>query len=133
MAGQGAIREFGRIGRNVLGAIADSAGKDIELVGMNDFGTVETNGHLLSFDSVHRRFPGTVTVEGDSISVGNGRIKVSAERDPSRLPWKDLGVAIALECTGLLTAKDKAAGHLAAGANGVLVSAPADGADQTFG
>jgi glyceraldehyde 3-phosphate dehydrogenase len=92
MAVRVAINGFGRIGRNVLRAIAESGRKDIEVVGINDLGPVETNAHLLRFDSVHGRFPGTVTVEGDSISLGNGRIKVSAERDPSRLPWKDLGV-----------------------------------------
>ncbi len=132
MAVRVAINGFGRIGRNVLRAIAESGRKDIEVVGINDLGPVETNAHLLRFDSVHGRFPGTVTVEGDSISLGNGRIKVSAERDPSRLPWKELGIDIALECTGLFTAKDTASAHLAAGAKRVLVSAPADGADATI-
>ncbi len=94
-----AINGFGRIGRNVLRAIAESGRTDIEVVGINDLGPVETNAHLLRFDSVHGRFPGTVTVDADSISVGNGKIKVSAERDPTKLPWKDLGVDIALECT----------------------------------
>ena len=131
MAVRVAINGFGRIGRNVLRAIAESGRTDIEVVGINDLGPVETNAHLLRFDSVHGRFPGTVTVEGDSISLGNGKIKVSAERDPSRLPWKDLGVDIALECTGLFTAKDKASAHLTAGAKRVLVSAPADNADLT--
>ena len=132
MAVRVAINGFGRIGRNVLRAIAESGRKDIEVVGINDLGPVETNAHLLRFDSVHGRFPGTVTVEGDSISVGNGKIKVSAERDPSKLPWKELGVDIALECTGIFTAKDKASAHLTAGAKRVLVSAPADGADATI-
>src|SRR3954447_14783399 len=100
MAVRVAINGFGRIGRNVLRAIAESGRKDIEVVGINDLGPVETNAHLLRFDSVHGRFPGTVTVEGDSISLGNGKIKVSAERDPSKLPWKELGVDIAMECTG---------------------------------
>ena len=108
------INGFGRIGRNVLRAIAESGRKDIEVVGINDLGPVETNAHLLRFDSVHGRFPGTVTVDGDSISVGNGKIRVSAERDPSKLPWKELGVDIALECTGIFTARDKAAAHLTA-------------------
>src|ERR1700710_1587338 len=126
-----AINGFGRIGRNVLRAIAESGRTDIEVVGINDLGPVETNAHLLRFDSVHGRFPGTVTVEGDTISLGNGKIKVSAERDPSKLPWKELGVDIAMECTGIFTAKDKAPGHPAAGAKRVLVSAPADGADLT--
>src|SRR6187399_1591066 len=125
------INGFGRIGRNILRAIAESGRKDIEVVGINDLGPVETNAHLLRFDSVHGRFPGTVTVDGDSISLGNGKIKVSAERDPSKLPWKALGVDIALECTGIFTAKDKASAHLTAGAKRVLVSAPADGADLT--
>ena len=132
MAVRVAINGFGRIGRNVLRAIAESGRKDIEVVGINDLGPVETNAHLLRFDSVHGRFPGTVTVEGDSISVGNGKIKVSAERDPTKLPWKELGVDIALECTGIFTAKDKASAHLTAGARRVLVSAPADNADATI-
>jgi glyceraldehyde 3-phosphate dehydrogenase len=125
------INGFGRIGRNILRAIAESGRKDIEVVGINDLGPVETNAHLLRFDSVHGRFPGEVTVKGDSISLGNGAIKVSAEKDPSKLPWKDLGVDIALECTGIFTSKDKAGAHLTAGAKRVLVSAPADGVDLT--
>jgi glyceraldehyde 3-phosphate dehydrogenase len=127
-----AINGFGRIGRNILRAIAESGRDDIEVVALNDLGPVETNAHLLRYDSVHGRFPGTVTVEGDSISLGNGKIKVCAERDPTKLPWKDLGVDIALECTGIFTAKDKASAHLTAGAKRVLVSAPADGADMTI-
>src|ERR1700740_956511 len=127
-----AINGFGRIGRNILRAIAESGRKDIEVVAITDLGPVETNAHLLRFDSVHGRFPKTVTVEGDSISLGNGKIKVTAERDPSKLPWKDLGIDIALECTGLFTAKDKASAHLTAGAKRVLVSAPADNADMTI-
>src|SRR6202049_5276987 len=132
MAVRVAINGFGRIGRNVLRAIAESGRSYIGVVGINDLGPVETNAHLLRFDSVHGRFPGTVTVEGDSISLGNGKIKVSAERDPTRLPWKALGVDIALECTGIFTAKDKASAHLTAGAGRVLVSAPANGADATI-
>ncbi|MGA2058164.1 MAG: type I glyceraldehyde-3-phosphate dehydrogenase [Bradyrhizobium sp.] len=132
MAVRVAINGFGRIGRNVLRAIAESGRKDIEVVGINDLGPVETNAHLLRFDSVHGRFPGTVTVEGDSISLGHGKIKVSAERDPAKLPWKALGVDIALECTGIFTAKEKAALHLTAGAKRVLVSAPAENADATI-
>src|ERR1700740_3513291 len=131
MAVRVAINGFGRIGRNILRAIAESGRKDIEVVGINDLGPVETNAHLLRYDSVHGRFPGTVTIEGDSISLGNGKIKVCAERDPSKLPWKELGIDIALECTGIFTAKDKASLHLSAGAKRVLVSAPADGADLT--
>jgi glyceraldehyde 3-phosphate dehydrogenase len=132
MAVRVAINGFGRIGRNILRAIAESGRKDIEVVAINDLGPVETNAHLLRFDSVHGRFPGTVTVEGDSISLGNGKIKVTAERDPTKLPWKTLGIDIAMECTGIFTAKEKAAAHLTAGAKRVLVSAPADGADATI-
>jgi glyceraldehyde 3-phosphate dehydrogenase len=126
-----AINGFGRIGRNILRAIAESGRTDIEVVGLNDLAPVETNAHLLRFDSVHGRFPGEVTVKGDTISVGNGAIKVTAERDPSKLPWKDLGVDVAMECTGIFTAKEKAKVHLSAGAKAVLVSAPSDGADLT--
>ena len=126
-----AINGFGRIGRNILRAIAESGRKDIEVVGINDLGPVETNAHLLRYDSVHGRFQHEVTVKGDTISYGQGAIKVAAERDPSKLPWKELGVDIALECTGIFTAKDKASAHLTAGAKRVLVSAPADNADLT--
>jgi glyceraldehyde 3-phosphate dehydrogenase len=125
------INGFGRIGRNILRGIYESKRTDIEIVAINDLGPVETNAHLLRFDSVHGRFPGEVTVKGDSISLGNGAIKVTAERDPSKLPWKDMGVDIAFECTGIFTAKAKASAHLTAGAKRVLVSAPADGADLT--
>src|SRR4029453_6705253 len=97
------INGFGRIGRNILRAIAESGRKDIEVVGINDLGPVETNAHLLRFDSVHDRFPGTVTIDGDSINLGNGKIKVSTERDPSKLPWKELGVDIAMEWVGICT------------------------------
>jgi glyceraldehyde 3-phosphate dehydrogenase len=125
------INGFGRIGRNVLRAIAEAGRKDIEVVAINDLAPVETNAHLLRFDSVHGRFPGEVKVQGDTINLGNGAIKVTAQKDPMQLPWKDLGVDIALECTGIFTAKDKAAMHLTAGAKRVLISAPADGADLT--
>src|SRR5262245_9309219 len=131
MAIRVAINGFGRIGRNILRAIYESKRKDIEVVAANDLGPVETNAHLLRFDSVHGRFPGEVTVKGDSLSVGNGTIKITAERDPSKLPWKELGVDIAIESTGIFTSKDKASAHLSAGAKRVLVSAPADGADLT--
>src|SRR5476651_2543757 len=131
MAVRVAINGFGRIGRNVLRAIYEAERNDIEIVAINDLGPVETNAHLLRFDSVHGRFPGTVTVKGDTISVGNGAIKVTAIKDPNTLPWKDLGVDIAMECTGIFTAKDKASLHLTAGAKRVLISAPADGADLT--
>jgi len=125
------INGFGRIGRNVLRAIAEAGRSDIEVVGINDLAPVETNAHLLRFDSVHGRFPGDVKVKGDAISIGNGLIKVTAIKDPAALPWKDLGVDIALECTGIFTSKDKASAHLAAGAKRVVISAPADGVDLT--
>ncbi|MBX3538339.1 MAG: type I glyceraldehyde-3-phosphate dehydrogenase [Chelatococcus sp.] len=131
MAVRVAINGFGRIGRNVLRAIVESGRTDIEVVAINDLGPVETNAHLLRFDSVHGRFPHQVTVDGDSINVGRGPIKVTAVRNPAELPHKDLGVDIALECTGIFTSREKAAAHLAAGAKRVLVSAPADGADLT--
>jgi glyceraldehyde 3-phosphate dehydrogenase len=131
MAVRVAINGFGRIGRNVLRAIIESGRTDIEVVAINDLGPVETNAHLMRFDSVHGRFPGTVTVAGDTIDVGRGPIKVTAVRDPAQLPHKELGVDIALECTGMFTSRDKAAAHLAAGAKRVLVSAPADNADLT--
>ncbi len=132
MAVRVAINGFGRIGRNILRAIYEAKRNDIEVVAINDLGPVETNAHLLRFDSVHGRFPHEVTVEGDSIVIGKSKIKVTAERDPSKLPWKDLGIDIAMECTGIFTAKDKASAHLTAGAKRVLVSAPADGADATI-
>jgi glyceraldehyde 3-phosphate dehydrogenase len=126
-----AINGFGRIGRNVLRAIVESGRKDIEVVAVNDLGPVETNAHLLRFDSVHGRFPGEVSVEGDSLVVDGHKIKVTAIRNPAELPHKQLGVDIALECTGIFTSKEKARAHLDAGAKRVLVSAPADGADLT--
>jgi glyceraldehyde 3-phosphate dehydrogenase len=131
MAVKVAINGFGRIGRNVLRAIIESGRTDIEVVALNDLGPVETNAHLLRFDSVHGRFPGEVKVEGDTIDCGRGPIKVTAIKDPATLPHRELGVDIALECTGIFTSRDKAAAHLAAGAKRVLVSAPADGADIT--
>ncbi len=126
-----AINGFGRIGRNVLRAIAESGRTDIEVVAINDLGPVETNAHLLRYDSVHGRFPGTVKVEGDTIDVGSGPIKVTAIKNPAELPHRDLGVDIALECTGIFTAKDKAMAHIQAGAKRVLISAPGDKADLT--
>ena len=124
------INGFGRIGRNVLRAIAESGRTDIEVVAINDLGPVETNAHLLRYDSVHGRFPGTVTVSGDTIDVGRGPIKVSAERDPKALPWE--GVDIALECTGIFADKAKASAHLENGSKRVLVSAPASGVEKTI-
>src|SRR4051812_19966120 len=127
-----AINGFGRIGRNILRAVVESKRRDIEIVAVNDLGPVETNAHLLRYDSVHGRFPAQVTVDGDTIDVGLGPIKVTAVRDPAELPHKALGVDIALECTGLFTSKDKAAAHLKAGARRVIVSAPADGVGKTI-
>jgi glyceraldehyde 3-phosphate dehydrogenase len=126
-----AINGFGRIGRLVLRAIAESGRDDIQVVAINDLGPVETNAHLLRFDSVHGRFPHEVVIDGDMIIAGSQKMKVTAIKDPTQLPHKALGVDIALECTGIFTARDKAALHLAAGAKRVLVSAPADGADLT--
>jgi len=127
-----AINGFGRIGRLVLRSIIEHGRTDIEVVAINDLGPVETNAHLLRYDSVHGRFPGTVTVDGDTINVGRGPIKVTAIRNPAELPHKELGVDIALECTGLFTTKEKASAHLEAGAKRVLVSAPCDNADKTI-
>src|SRR3954471_23073425 len=125
------INGFGRIGRNILRAIVESGRKDIQVVGINDLGPVETNAHLLRYDSVHGRFPHEVTVKGDSIDAGLGPMKVTAIKDPAQLPWKELGVDIAMECTGIFTSKEKASAHLTAGAKRVLISAPADGVDLT--
>ncbi len=125
------INGFGRIGRLVMRAAVESGRDDVEVVGVNDLGPVETNAHLLRYDSVHGRFPGEVVVNGDSIDIGRGPIKVSAERDPAKLPWAELGVDVALECTGIFTKRDDAAKHLAAGAKRVLISAPTADADLT--
>ena len=125
-----AINGFGRIGRNVLRAIVESGRSDIRVVAVNDLGPVETNAHLLRFDSVHGRFPGQVTTGADWIDAGQGPIRVTAIRDPKELPWGDVDVA--LECTGLFTDRAKAALHLENGSKRVLVSAPAEGADKTI-
>jgi glyceraldehyde 3-phosphate dehydrogenase len=125
------INGFGRIGRNILRAIVESGRKDIQVVGINDLGPVETNAHLLRYDSVHGRFPHEVTVKGDTIDAGLGPMKCTAVKDPAQLPWKDLGVDIALECTGIFVTKEKASAHLAAGAKRVIISAPAEGVDLT--
>ena len=130
MAVKVGINGFGRIGRNVLRAIVESGRTDIEVVAINDLGPVETNAHLLRYDSVHGRFPAEVKVSGDTIDVGRGPIKVSAERDPKALPWQDVDVA--LECTGIFADRDKAAAHLENGSKKVIVSAPASGADKTI-
>ena len=126
-----AINGFGRIGRNVLRAIAESGRTDIEVVAINDLGPVETNAHLMRYDSVHGRFPGTVTVSGDTIDVGMGPIKVTAIKNPAELPHREMNIDIAMECTGIFTSKDKASLHLEAGAKRVLISAPGDQADLT--
>ena len=125
MAVKVAINGFGRIGRNVLRAIVESGRTDIEVVAINDLGPVETNAHLLRYDSVHGRFPAQVTTTADSIDVGRGPIRVTAERDPAKLPWGDVDVA--LECTGIFTDGQKAKIHLENGSKRVLVSAPVSG------
>jgi glyceraldehyde 3-phosphate dehydrogenase len=131
MAIRVAINGFGRIGRLILRAIVESGRRDIEIVSVNDLGPVETNAHLLRYDSVHGRFPANVSVEGDTMIAAGHRIKVTAMNDPSKLPHKELDVDIAMECTGIFTSKDKAGAHLKAGAKRVLIGAPADGADMT--
>ena len=130
MAVKVAINGFGRIGRNVLRAIIESGRTDIEVVALNDLGPVETNAHLMRYDSVHGRFPGTVTVDGDTLDVGRGPIRVTAIRNPAELPWGDVDVA--LECTGIFASKEKAGAHLENGSKRVLISAPAGGADKTI-
>ena len=125
-----AINGFGRIGRNVLRAIIESGRTDIVVIAINDLGPVETNAHLLRFDSVHGRFPAVVTTSENSIDVGHGPIRVTALRDPAELSWG--GVDVALECTGIFTDRDKAALHLKNGSKRVLVSAPSSGADKTI-
>jgi glyceraldehyde 3-phosphate dehydrogenase len=133
MAVRVAINGFGRIGRNVLRSIVENGRRDVEVVAINDLGPVETNAHLLRYDSVHGRFPAEVVTGPDSITVtGYPAIKVTAERDPAKLPHKALGVDIALECTGIFTSREKAAAHLEAGAKRVIVSAPCDNADKTI-
>jgi glyceraldehyde 3-phosphate dehydrogenase len=131
MAIRVAINGFGRIGRLVLRAIAESGRKDIQVVAINDLGSVEANAHLLKWDSVHGPFPGKIKVTKSSFDLGNGPIKVLAERDPSKLPWKELNIDIAFECTGIFTSKEKAGMHLIAGAKRVLISAPSGDADLT--
>jgi glyceraldehyde 3-phosphate dehydrogenase len=125
-----AINGFGRIGRNVLRAIIESGRTDIEVIAINDLGPVETNAHLLRFDSVHGRFPGTVTTGDDWIDAGRGRIRVTALRNPADLPWGDVDVV--MECTGIFTSKEKCQAHLENGAKRVLISAPGDNAEKTI-
>src|SRR6185503_7658496 len=131
MALRVAINGFGRIGRLVLRALVENNRHDIQVVGINDLGPIETNAHLLRYDSIHGRFPGEVKVDGDHMIVVGHKIKVTAIKDPAQLPHKELAVDIALECTGIFTSKEKASAHLTAGAKRVLVSAPADGVDIT--
>jgi len=130
MAVKVAINGFGRIGRNVLRAIIESGRTDIEVVAINDLGPVETNAHLLRFDSVHGRFPGTVTTTATTIDAGRGPMEVSAIKNPADLPWG--GVDVVLECTGIFTSKEKCLPHLENGSKRVLISAPGDGADKTI-
>jgi glyceraldehyde 3-phosphate dehydrogenase len=132
MAVRVAINGFGRIGRNILRAIVESGRNDIEVVAVNDLGPVETNAHLLRYDSVHGKFPHEVTVNGDVITAGNQTFKVTAVKNPAELPHKELGVEIVLECTGIFTSKEKASAHLVAGAKKVIISAPGEGADKTI-
>ncbi|HEX2580951.1 MAG TPA: type I glyceraldehyde-3-phosphate dehydrogenase [Dongiaceae bacterium] len=132
MAVRVAINGFGRIGRLVLRAIAESGRRDIEVVAINDLGPVETNAHLFQHDTVHGPFPGKVKTKAGGMDVGTGWIKVTAQRDPAQLPWKELGVDVALECTGLFTNKETAGKHITAGARRVLISAPATDADLTI-
>ena len=131
MAVRVAINGFGRIGRLVLRAAFESGRKDIEFVGVNDLGPVKSNAHLLKYDTVHGRLDADIKTGEDWMDLGNGKIKVTAERDPAKLPWKELGVDVALECTGIFTKREQAAKHLEAGAKRVLISAPATGADIT--
>jgi glyceraldehyde 3-phosphate dehydrogenase len=131
MALRVAINGFGRIGRLVLRAIMETERKDLEVVSINDLGPVATNAHLLRYDSTHGRFPFEVATESDALIIGGHHVKVTQIRNPAELPHKELGVDIALECTGIFTSKEKASAHLDAGAKRVLVSAPADGVDIT--
>jgi len=133
MAIKVAINGYGRIGRNILRALYESNRTGaIRIVAINDLGDAETNAHLTQYDTAHGKFPGTVSVEGGDLVVNGDRIKVCAERDPSKLPWKDLGVDVVIESTGLFTKRDKAAAHLAAGAKKVIISAPGTDVDGTF-
>jgi glyceraldehyde 3-phosphate dehydrogenase len=131
MAVRIAINGFGRTGRMVLRAAYEAKCADVEIVAINDLGPVATSAHLLKYDSVHGRFPGEITTGDDWIDIGRGRIAVSAERDPTQLPWRNLGIDVVLECTGRFTKRADAAKHVEAGAKRVIVSAPADGADLT--
>ena len=126
-----AINGFGRIGRLALRALVESKRKDIKVIALNDLGPVKTNAHLLKYDTIHGPFPGKVKAFKNAIDVGAGKIQVLAERDPSKLPWKELKIDLVLECTGFFTKREDAAMHIKAGAKRVLISAPATGADLT--
>jgi len=132
MAVRVGINGFGRIGRLVLRAAMEKGRNDVEFVAINDLGDVKTNAHLLKYDSVHGTFPGDISADESSVTVNGHTVKVMAERDPTKLPWKDLGVDMVFECTGIFSDRDKAAVHLEAGAPKVLVSAPSKGADNTI-
>jgi len=125
------INGFGRIGRLVLRAALEADRRDVDIVAINELAPLQTNAHLLRFDSVHGRFPGEVKVDGDRLDCGTGPIKVTAVKEPAELPWKEMGIDVVLECSGKFTSKEKASAHLKAGAKRVLVSAPSDGADLT--
>ena len=126
-----AINGFGRIGRNILRSIIENKNDNIKVVGINDLGPIETNAHLLKYDSVHGILNRDVIINGSDLDVGTGPIKVTAERNPENLPWKELDVDVVLECTGIFTSKEKAQQHITAGAKKVLISAPASGVDLT--
>ncbi|PPR75069.1 MAG: Glyceraldehyde-3-phosphate dehydrogenase 1 [Alphaproteobacteria bacterium MarineAlpha3_Bin5] len=127
-----AINGFGRIGRNVLRAISEAKRSDVEVVAINDLGSVDINAHLMRFDSVHGKFSGDIQVDGDSINIGTGPIQIFNERDPSNLPWKELSIDVALECTGIFTKRADAKKHMDAGAKKVLISAPGTDSDKTI-
>ena len=126
-----AINGFGRIGRNILRSIIENKNQNIKVVGINDLGPIETNAHLLKYDSVHGILNRDVIINGSDLDVGTGPIKVTSERNPENLPWKELDVDVVLECTGIFTSKEKAQQHITAGAKKVLISAPASGVDLT--
>ena len=126
-----AINGFGRIGRNILRSIIENKNHNIKVVGINDLGPIETNAHLLKYDSVHGILNKDVIINGSDLNVGTGPIKVTSERNPENLPWKELDVDVVLECTGIFTSKEKAQQHITAGAKKVLISAPASGVDLT--
>ena len=126
-----AINGFGRIGRNILRSIIENKNDNIKVVGINDLGPIETNAHLLKYDSVHGILNKNVIINGSDLNVGTGPIKVTSERNPENLPWKELDVDVVLECTGIFTSKEKAQQHITAGAKKVLISAPASGVDLT--